>query len=61
MTPLARTAIFPATVFTPCLNCAMSGPEGSMLSKPEARPEEGESKGEYRNPVTAAQGKYPVT
>lgn len=39
MTPLARTAIFPATVFTPCLNWAMSGPEGSTLSKPDALPE----------------------
>lgn len=39
MTPLARTAILPATVFTPCLNCAMSGPEGSTLSKPDGLPE----------------------
>lgn len=39
MTPLARTAILPATVFTPCLNCAMSGPEGSTLSKPDVLPE----------------------
>lgn len=39
MTPLARTAILPATVLTPCLNCAMSGPEGSTLSKPDALPE----------------------
>lgn len=38
ITPLARTAIFPATVFTPCLNWAMSGPEGRTLSKPETRP-----------------------
>src|SRR4029434_1873908 len=40
MTPLARTAIFPATVFTPCLNWAMSGPEGSTLSKPAAPAED---------------------
>lgn len=39
MTPLARTAILPATVFTPCLNCVISGPEGSTLSKPEALPD----------------------
>lgn len=44
MTPLARTAILPATVFTPCLNCAMSGPEGSTLSKPDALPEEEEDR-----------------
>jgi len=35
ITPLASTAILPATVFTPCLNWAMSGPEGSTLSNPD--------------------------
>lgn len=39
MTPLASTAILPATVFTPCLNWAMSGPEGSTLSRPPDLPE----------------------
>lgn len=39
ITPLASTAIFPATVFTPCLNCVMSGPEGSTPSKPDVLPE----------------------
>lgn len=40
MTPLARTAIFPATVFTPCLNCAMSGTLGKTdLSKSDSVPE----------------------
>lgn len=38
ITPLASTAIFPATLFTPCLNCVMSGPEGSTPSKPELLP-----------------------
>lgn len=40
ITPLASTAIFPATVFTPCLNWAISGPAGRTPSKPDALPEE---------------------
>lgn len=31
MTPLASTESFPATDFTPCLNCAISGAEGKTF------------------------------
>lgn len=61
ITPLASTAIFPATLFTPCLNCVMSGPEGSTPSKPELLPVGGGGREQREEAALGARPRPAVT